>query len=321
MRWVPLVLFLLALALQRPLPSRGRDRVSRSRPTSATVVLLVDVSGSMRADDVKPTRLGAAAARDVRVRRASCRSGEGRARLSSRASPTFSSCPTTDRGVDAGGDRPPAARGRYGDRRRAQRRRAGGRSLGVGDAPRDRDGKIPGAIVLLSDGAQTRGTLTPLQGADLAKRAGIRVFTIALGTNHGTLGGFVRRWRRRLLPRRRPVARTPRPGDARGDRARHRRQDLPRAERVEGRQHLQGARLEHRAEARGLARSRRGSQPPRRCFCSARSVLRALPAGGCRKGSHPPDAASYLRRPFAFRKAAATLAGSACRPRPPCSSR
>ena len=35
---------------------------------------------------------------------------------------------------------------------------------------------------------RTRGTLTPLQGADLAKQAGIRVFTVALGTNHGTLG-------------------------------------------------------------------------------------------------------------------------------------
>ena len=48
-------------------------------------------------------------------------------------------------------------------------------------------------IVLLSDGAQTRGTLTPLQGAQLAHNAGIRVFTISLGTNHGTLnfrGGF-----------------------------------------------------------------------------------------------------------------------------------
>ena len=42
--------------------------------------------------------------------------------------------------------------------------------------------------MLLSDGAQTRGTLTPLQGADLARKAGIRVYTVALGTNHGTLG-------------------------------------------------------------------------------------------------------------------------------------
>src|SRR6185369_13341760 len=58
----------------------------------------------------------------------------------------------------------------------------------VGGAPRGKDGKIPGAIVLLSDGAQTRGGLTPLQGAARARDAGIRVFTVALGTDHGTLG-------------------------------------------------------------------------------------------------------------------------------------
>ena len=40
----------------------------------------------------------------------------------------------------------------------------------VGDAKKNKDGKIPGAIILLSDGAQTRGTLTPLQGADRAKQ-------------------------------------------------------------------------------------------------------------------------------------------------------
>jgi Ca-activated chloride channel family protein len=58
----------------------------------------------------------------------------------------------------------------------------------VADAPRGKDGKLPGAIVLLSDGAQTRGVLTPMQGAALARNAGIRVFTVVLGTDHGTLG-------------------------------------------------------------------------------------------------------------------------------------
>jgi len=50
------------------------------------------------------------------------------------------------------------------------------------------------SILFLSDGAQTRGTLEPLQGADLAKRAGIPVYTVALGTPNGSLnfggGGF-----------------------------------------------------------------------------------------------------------------------------------
>jgi Ca-activated chloride channel family protein len=58
----------------------------------------------------------------------------------------------------------------------------------VGDTRAGKDGKIPAAIVLLSDGAQTRGLLTPMQGAERARTAGIRVYTIALGTDHGTLG-------------------------------------------------------------------------------------------------------------------------------------
>ena len=56
--------------------------------------------------------------------------------------------------------------------------------------PKGKDGKLPAAIVLLSDGAQTRGVLTPLQGAARAHAAGIRVFTVALGTKNGTLGGL-----------------------------------------------------------------------------------------------------------------------------------
>ena len=43
------------------------------------------------------------------------------------------------------------------------------------------------SILFLSDGAQTRGDLEPLAGADLAKEAGIPVYTVALGTPDGTL--------------------------------------------------------------------------------------------------------------------------------------
>jgi Ca-activated chloride channel family protein len=44
----------------------------------------------------------------------------------------------------------------------------------------------PAAIVLLSDGANTRGQ-DPITIADKAKRAGIRVYTVALGTQGGVL--------------------------------------------------------------------------------------------------------------------------------------
>jgi Ca-activated chloride channel homolog len=43
------------------------------------------------------------------------------------------------------------------------------------------------SILLLSDGAQTRGVLQPEEGAQRAKGAGIPVYTIALGTPNGRL--------------------------------------------------------------------------------------------------------------------------------------
>jgi Ca-activated chloride channel family protein len=184
-RWVPLALFLLALAAASA--ALARPRATLSVPANrATVVLLVDVSGSMRAADVKPTRLGAAqtamAAFTDRVPK-----GVKIGLISFSTGPNLLVVPTTDRtllheGIDL---LSPEAGTAIGD----------GLALAVqtvkesvGNAPRSKDGKLPGAIVLLSDGAQTRGVLSPLQGADLAKQAGIRVFTVALGTDHGTLG-------------------------------------------------------------------------------------------------------------------------------------
>jgi Ca-activated chloride channel family protein len=43
------------------------------------------------------------------------------------------------------------------------------------------------SILFLSDGAQTRGTLQPVDGAELARKAGIPVYTVALGTPNGKL--------------------------------------------------------------------------------------------------------------------------------------
>jgi Ca-activated chloride channel family protein len=47
--------------------------------------------------------------------------------------------------------------------------------------------RSPVSILFLSDGHQTRGLLQPLEGAERARRAGIPVFTIALGTPNGVL--------------------------------------------------------------------------------------------------------------------------------------
>ena len=48
------------------------------------------------------------------------------------------------------------------------------------------------SILFLSDGKQTRGSLSPLEGAQRAKAAGIPVYTVALGTPNGVLSRPVR---------------------------------------------------------------------------------------------------------------------------------
>jgi Ca-activated chloride channel family protein len=182
---VPLVLFLLALIAATAAIARPTATVSEPSDR-ATVVLVVDVSGSMRADDIKPTRLDAAAhAMTVFGQRVPKTVKVGLVEFSSE--PDILVAPTTDRellqeGINLLG---PEGATAIGDALATAVNVAKG---AVGDAPRGKDGKRPAAIVLLSDGAQTRGALQPLQGADLAKQAGIRVFTIALGTDHGTLG-------------------------------------------------------------------------------------------------------------------------------------
>jgi Ca-activated chloride channel family protein len=183
---VPLALFLLALTAATAAVARPQATV-RQAADRATVVLLVDVSGSMQANDVKPTRL-LAAARAMSLFASKVPDAVRVGLISFSSGPNVLVPPTTDRSLLQEGI----------DLLEPEGGTAIGDGLGVAvqvvkstvgaDVKRSKDGKIPGAIILLSDGAQTRGTLTPLQGADRAKKAGIRVFTVALGTNHGTLG-------------------------------------------------------------------------------------------------------------------------------------
>jgi Ca-activated chloride channel family protein len=49
-------------------------------------------------------------------------------------------------------------------------------------------GKAPAAIVLLSDGKSVRGS-DPLEAAQAAKERKIPIYTVALGTAHGTIDG------------------------------------------------------------------------------------------------------------------------------------
>jgi Ca-activated chloride channel family protein len=186
LRWVPLVLLLLALAAATA--ALARPKANRWVPDeNATVVLLVDTSGSMRARDVEPTRLDAAtAAMRAFLDRLPSRFHVGLVEFSS--VPEVLAEPTRDHQAvrDAIGYLSPDAGTAIGDGLDVATRLAQG-TLARERVRPNRQGRLPAAIVLLSDGSQNRGVLRPLEAARKARRAGIRVYTVALGTPKGVV--------------------------------------------------------------------------------------------------------------------------------------
>jgi Ca-activated chloride channel homolog len=181
-RHLPALLGLLALAALLVALARPQHTVAAVR-REATVMLLTDTSGSMTANDVKPTRLAAAKA----AARTFAKRVPGDFRL---GLITFGTSaqelaePTTDHarviaaiesmrvhGGTAMGDgirlavsavRAPVPDGLGGSRR------------------------LPAAIVMLSDGASTRGA-DPIDVVGQVKKYKIPIYTVALGTANGQL--------------------------------------------------------------------------------------------------------------------------------------
>jgi Ca-activated chloride channel family protein len=181
-RHLPLALALLALAglvfaLARPEVDR---EVPRER---ATIMLAVDVSGSMAATDVDPYRLRAAQdAALTFIDEVPRQYQVGLVSFSGQANLLVA--PTTDRAA----------------MRRAIETLTPDGATAVGEAlvssleairsvqPRaDADGRLEAArIVVLSDGATTVG-IPPSVAAQDAAEAGVPVYTVALGTDDGVL--------------------------------------------------------------------------------------------------------------------------------------
>jgi Ca-activated chloride channel family protein len=189
-RWVPLVLLLLALAFAATALGRPRARLSLAQ-NNGTVIFLVDVSGSMSANDVEPTRLDAAVtAMRTFLDRLPPKFKVGLVTFSSE--PEVLAAPTRDRQLirDALGYLTPEAGTALGDGLHAAVRLAV-TSLAKDGVQREPGKNLPAAIVLESDGAQNRGILQPLQAAQQAKAAGLRVYGVALGTPNGVVSfGF-----------------------------------------------------------------------------------------------------------------------------------
>jgi Ca-activated chloride channel family protein len=191
-RFVPPALFLVALALLCVALARPQ-RSTLIASDKATVILVIDVSGSMHATDVKPTRLGAAQAAVLTfLDRVPKRVRVGLIAFSSE--PEVAAPPSTDRDL---------VRQSLGQLDFLQA--YGGTAIGDALAAAVELGKKTAgqtgpqtiadiaqkkplvSILFLSDGKQTRGALQPLAGAQLAKDAGIPVYTVALGTPNGVL--------------------------------------------------------------------------------------------------------------------------------------
>jgi len=175
-----------------PQPTAAEKAAFRAIPRE--IVIIVDTSGSMRATDVKPTRLAAAknAMRSF-LERAPKSLRVGVVSFSDEAQVVVS--PTIDRtrlqqGIDVLGPGFGTALGDALARAVELARSAAGTNGDGGRAGgrlKDEKGRSLASILLLSDGAQTRGLLSPGQGAERAQSAGIQVFTIALGTDGGTI--------------------------------------------------------------------------------------------------------------------------------------
>ncbi len=175
-----LALMIVAMArpqagqVERHVTSRGID-----------IVLILDVSGSMRARDFEPDRLGAA--KEVIKSFVQDRKGD-RISVVAFAGSAFTLCPAT---LDVN------VINEFVDRIQAGVIEQDGTALGMGLATALKSLKgsdAPGRIaILLTDGVNNTGTIQPLQAAEAAKALGVRTYTIGVGSEGVALYPFVDR--------------------------------------------------------------------------------------------------------------------------------
>lgn len=179
-RHLAVALSLLSLITLTCAFAKPKDQVDVPRER-ATIVVVLDVSLSMQATDVKPNRLAVAkdAAKEF-VRSLPPKYNVSLIAMS--GNPAIILPPTLDRSAVARGI----------DNLQLRDSTAIGESIVMGlraldQAPKDKgnpDQGAPGAIVLLSDGENTAGR-PAAQGANEAAKAKVKVYPIAYGTENG----------------------------------------------------------------------------------------------------------------------------------------
>ena len=179
LRYLPPITLLVALVFLIVGVARPHATVKVPRE-EATIILAIDVSRSMKANDVQPTRLDAArVAAKTFLDQVPDKFQVGVVTFATRAA--VGVAPTTDRElVNASLDTLEPGEGTaIGD--------AVALSLRVG-RPQDKGAPVPPrAIVLISDGAQDGGRIKPTDAAQQAKRQGVPVYTVLVGTPDGVV--------------------------------------------------------------------------------------------------------------------------------------
>ena len=175
LRYAPFVLRMLAIAVLIVVLARPQSTNSWQNSTTEgiDIVMAIDISTSMLAEDLKPNRLEAA--KDVAASFINGRPNDNIG-LVVFAAESFTQCPlTTDHGVllNLFKDIQP---GIIQD----------GTAIGVGLAnavSRIKDSQAKSkVIILLTDGVNNTGEVAPVTAAEIAKTFGIRVYTIGVGT-------------------------------------------------------------------------------------------------------------------------------------------
>ena len=167
---------LVVIAMARPQTHNSWDKQTVE---GIDIMLCIDISTSMLAEDLKPNRMEAA--KSVASEFISGRPDDNIG-LTIFAGESFTQCPmTADHGsllnLLLGVRTDLASRGLIED----------GTAVGMGLAnavSRLKDSKAKSKVViLLTDGSNNRGDISPLTAAQIAKSLGIRVYTIGVGTN------------------------------------------------------------------------------------------------------------------------------------------
>lgn len=175
LRDLPIVLRVAALAvlivaLARPVEAHSS---AESSTEGIDIVLAMDISGSMLARDFEPDRI--TASKHLASEFASMRVGD-RISVVAFAGEAFTQCPLTSDKASVGTMLSRLRSGVVDD----------GTAIGNGLATainRLREsGSKSKVVVLLTDGVNNRGQISPIMAAEIARDMGIKVYTIGVGT-------------------------------------------------------------------------------------------------------------------------------------------